>query len=107
MNRLQKYFSILKLTIKTIPAWSIYTIFNSVLGVICNILGSVILVDVVLTGISSNKSFINIIFPVFIIQVIIMLGGFCTSIYYGKIDPIARQKLHKKITSKFRFFPNF
>lgn len=29
-----------------------------------------------------------------------MLGGFCTSIYYGKIDPIARQKLHKKITSK-------
>ena len=100
MNRLQKYFSILKLTIKTIPAWSIYTIFNSVLGVICNILGSVILGDVVLTGISSNKSFINIIFPVFIIQVIIMLGGFCTSIYYGKIDPIARQKLHKKITSK-------
>ena len=100
MNRLQKYFAILKITIRTIPVWSIYTILNSILGVICNILGSVILVDVVLTGISQNKSFVDIIFSVFIIQLIIMLGGFCTSIYYGKIDPIARQKLHKKITSR-------
>ena len=88
------------MTIKTIPTWSIYTILNNVLGVLCNILGSVILVNIVLTGISLKKSFVAILFPVLIIQLIIMSGGICTSIYYGKIDPIARQKLNKSITSK-------
>ena len=100
MNRFRKYFAILKMTIKTIPTWSIYTILNNVLGVLCNILGSVILVNIVLTGISLKKSFVAILFPVLIIQLIIMFGGICTSIYYGKIDPIARQKLNKSITSK-------
>lgn len=100
MNQVYKYFSVLKITVKTIPTWSVYTILNSVLEVICNLLGSVILVNIVLTGISLNKGFLAIIFPVLIIQLIIMFGGICTSIYYGKIDPIARQKLNKKITSK-------
>lgn len=100
MNRFRKYFSILKMTIKTIPFWSVYTILNNIIGVVCSILGSVVLVNIVLTGISVNKSFFAILFPVLAIQLIIMLGGICTSIYYGQVDPIARQKLNREITLK-------
>lgn len=100
MNQFRNYFSIMKMTFKTIPVWSIYTVLNNILGIICNLLGSVILVDIVLTGISLKKKFLDILIPVLIIQLIIMFGAICTSIYYGKIDPIARLKLDKKATSK-------
>lgn len=100
MKQFSRYFAILKITIKTIPFWSVYTILNSVLGVICDILGSVIIVNIVLTRISLNKSFAAIILPVLLIQLIILSGGICTSVYYGRIDPIARQKLKQRITSR-------
>lgn len=50
-----------------------------------------------MNGINTNKSFIEIIIPVVFIQVVALLGGISTSLYYSKIDPIARQILHKKI----------
>ena len=100
MKKIRDYMAMLKLTYTTIPLWFLYTIFNSILGVVCSILGSIVLIDVVLTGISQNKSFIEIIIPVLFIQLVIILGGISTSIYYGKIDPIAKQILNKKITTQ-------
>ena len=88
------------MTFKAIPLWATYTIMNNVFGVICNILGSIVLINIVLTGISQNKPLMEIIIPVLLIQVIIVMGGIFTSIYYGKIDPVSRQMLHKKITSR-------
>lgn len=98
MFLLKKFLFTLKFTLKAIPLWFFYTIANNILGVLCNILGSVMLINVVLTGISDGNDFSIIIMPVLIIQTIIVCGAICTSIYYGKVDPISRQKLSKKIT---------
>ncbi|MDR1181316.1 MAG: ABC transporter ATP-binding protein/permease [Bacteroidales bacterium] len=100
MKILKRYVAMLRMTFKAIPLWGTYTIMNNVFGVICNILGSIVLINIVLTGISQSKPLMEIIIPVLLIQVIIVMGGIFTSIYYGKIDPVSRQMLHKKITSR-------
>ncbi|MEK4006883.1 ABC transporter ATP-binding protein [Paenibacillus sp. FSL H3-0333] len=100
MELLKSYVEMLKLTYKSIPLWSSYTIFNNIFGVLCNFLSSVILIQVVLNGIGTNKSFMEIIIPVVFIQVVVTLGGISTSLYYSKIDPVARQILHKKIVAQ-------
>ncbi|WP_342478070.1 ABC transporter ATP-binding protein [Paenibacillus sp. FSL H7-0350] len=100
MELFRSYVEMLKLTYKSIPLWSSYTIFNNIFGVVCNFLSSVILIRVVLNGIGTNKSFVEIIIPVIFIQAVVMLGGISTSLYYSKIDPVARQILHKKIVAK-------
>lgn len=100
MKLLKSYVEMLKLTYKSIPLWSSYTIFNNIFGVVCNFLSSVILIQVVLNGIGTNKSFMEIIIPVVFIQVVVTLGGISTSLYYSKIDPVARQILHKKIVAQ-------
>ncbi|MEK3793526.1 ABC transporter ATP-binding protein [Paenibacillus sp. FSL R7-0204] len=100
MELLKSYAEMLKLTYKSIPLWSSYTIFNSIFGVVCSFLSSVILIQVVLNGLATNKSFMEIIVPVIFIQAVVMLGGISTSLYYSKIDPVARQILHKKIVAQ-------
>ena len=104
MKLFKRYAAMLRMTFKAIPLWATYTIMNNVFGVICNILGSIVLINIVLTGISQNKPLMEILIPVLLIQLIIMMGGIFTSIYYGKIDPISRQVLHKNIT--FRLLDN-
>lgn len=74
MELLKSYVEMLKLTYKSIPLWSSYTIFNNIFGVVCNFLSSVILIQVVLNGIGTNKSFMEIIIPVVFIQVVVTLG---------------------------------
>ena len=96
----KQYFSVLKVTFKAIPLWSTYTIFNSILGEICNIIGSISIVAIVLKSINNKSSFAEVVIPVLLIEAVIILGGFCTSLYYAKVDPIARQLLSKNITSK-------
>lgn len=100
MKYLKSYIYILKLTIKTIPMWSFFTVFNNIFGVVCNLLNSVVLLNIVLSGIANNRSVVQVVIPVVVIEMIVMIAGMCTSIYYGKIDPIARQLLHKTITKK-------
>jgi len=100
MKSLRNYFNILVYAINIVPFWTIYTILTKVFLSISDILGSIFILNIVLEGIQSNKTFMEIIIPVMIILSVILCTGFLNSLYYAKIDPIAQQRLDEKLTLK-------
>ncbi|MGX8796760.1 ABC transporter ATP-binding protein [Fusibacter sp. JL298sf-3] len=87
------YFRLLKLSFKWAPTWVVFTLLQYVLGAVNIVLSSVYVVQLVYQGIIGEIVIEEVYLGVAIVGLLALCLGFVNSLYYARVDPIAKQKI--------------